>query len=189
MRRFVILLPATAALAVVSRRSLREPRSHGFPRFFGFVTLAALVVTNAPWWFRRPLSLRQLASWGMLASSAGLAVHSFRVLHEAETPDSADLSDLRRSDEAALLAFERTTALVETGAYGLVRHPLYASLLLLVGGALLKRPSLPAGTLAVAAWACFAATALAEEPENMRTFGEDYAEYRRRTRLLIPFVL
>ncbi|HJW74317.1 MAG TPA: isoprenylcysteine carboxylmethyltransferase family protein [Thermoleophilia bacterium] len=189
MRRLAVLPLVTAALAVVSRRSLRDPRSHGFSRFFGFLALAALVLTNAPWWFRRPLCARQLVSWGLLVSSAGLAAHSFRVLRAVGAPDHVGARDERRSDEPALLAFEKTTVLVDSGAYGLIRHPLYASLLLLVGGALLKRVSPPAAALAVAASACFVATALAEEPENRRTFGEEYAEYRRRTHLFVPYVL
>jgi protein-S-isoprenylcysteine O-methyltransferase Ste14 len=183
VRRFLILASATAGLAIASRHSLAKPRSHGFPRFFGFVALAGLVSLNAPWWFRRPLCPRQLASWALLTSSAGLAAHSFYVLRVAGRPDA------RRADEAALLGFEKTTVLVRAGAYRVIRHPLYASLVLLAGGALLKRVSWPATALAIGASACFAATALAEEPENLRAFGEEYAAYRRTTHLLIPHVL
>jgi protein-S-isoprenylcysteine O-methyltransferase Ste14 len=182
VRRLSIFVLGTVALAAASRRSLASPRSHGFARFFGFVALLGLVLVNARWWFSRPWAARQLASWALLASSAALAAHSFRVLRVAGRPDQ------KRSAEPTL-AFERTTVLVSEGAYGLVRHPLYSSLLLLTGGALLKRVSPPALTLALAAAACFVATALAEEPENLRTFGEEYAAYRRRTRLFVPYVL
>lgn len=183
MRRFLILIPAAVGLAIASRRSLADPRSHGFPRFFGFGALLGLVLLNAPWWFRRPFCPRQLASWTLLASSAGLAAHSFRALRMAGRPDE------RRADDPALLGFERTTALVRTGAYGVIRHPLYASLILLAGGALLKRVSCSASALAAGASACFAATALVEEAENLRSFGEEYAVYQRTTHLLIPHLL
>ena len=180
--RLPIFVLGTAVLAVASRRSLLSPRSHGFPRFFGFVALLGLVLVNAPWWLRRPLAPRQLASWALLASSAGLAAHSFRVLRRAGRPDE------RRSAEPTL-AFERTTALVSEGAYGSIRHPLYASLLLFAGGALLKRVSPSSLALALAASACLVATALLEEPENLRTFGEEYAAYRRGTHLFVPYLL
>lgn len=172
----------TIALAIASRRSLVSPCSHGFPRFFGFAALWGLVLTNVRWWFFRPWAPRQLASWALLASSAGLAAHSFRVLKRAGRPGE-------RSSREPTLAFERTTVLVDEGAYQLIRHPLYASLLLLAGGVVLKRVSPASVTLALTAGACFVATALAEEPENLRAFGEEYESYRRRTRRFVPFVL
>lgn len=181
MSRLLVFILGTTALAVVSRRSLAQPRSHGFPRFFGFVALLGLVLVNSRWWFHRPLAPRQLASWGLLASSAGLAAHSFRLLGRARRPGE------RRSAEPTL-AFERTTVLVSDGAYGVVRHPLYSSLLLLTGGALLKRVSWSSVSLALVADACFVATALAEEPENLRAFGDEYAAYQGRTHMLVPYL-
>jgi protein-S-isoprenylcysteine O-methyltransferase Ste14 len=79
--------------------------------------------------------------------------------------------------------------LVSEGAYGVVRHPLYSSLLLFAGGALLKRVSWSSASLALAAGACFVATALAEEPENLRAFGDEYAAYRSRTHMVVPYLL
>jgi protein-S-isoprenylcysteine O-methyltransferase Ste14 len=180
--RAAVFLLGTASLAVVSRRSLAQPRSHGFPRFFGFTALLGLVVVNSRWWFHRPLAPRQLASWMLLASSAGLAAHSFAVLRRAGRPGE------QRSSEPTL-AFERTTVLVDGGAYRLIRHPLYSSLLLLASGALLKRVSWLSLGLAVAAGGCFVATAVYEEPENLRTFGDEYAAYQRRTHLFVPYLL
>lgn len=182
MRRVPVFVLGSVALAIASRHSLTSPRSQGFPRFFGFVALLGLVLVNARWWFCRPLTPRQLASWTLLTSSAGLATHSFYVLRLAGRPGG------QRSAEPTL-ALERTTVLVSEGAYGMIRHPLYTSLLLLTGGVLLKRVSPPALSLALAASASLVATALVEEPENLRTFGEEYAAYRRRTRLFVPYIV
>ncbi len=182
MSRPLILVLGTAALAVASRGSLAHPRSHGFPRFFGFVALLGLVLVNSRWWFSRPLAPRQLASWGLLASSAGLAAHSFRLLGRVGQPGERTATD-------PALAFERTTVLVSEGAYGVVRHPLYSSLLLFAGGALLKRVSWSSVSLALTAGTCFVATALAEEPENLRAFGDEYAAYRSRTHMVVPYLL
>jgi protein-S-isoprenylcysteine O-methyltransferase Ste14 len=84
---------------------------------------------------------------------------------------------------------ENTTRLVTEGAYRYIRHPLYASLLCLAGGAWLKHVT-PLTVILFAAAAVFLyATARVEERENLARFGQAYAEYMRRTRMFIPFIL
>jgi len=80
MSRIAIFLAVSAAIVLLSRRSLAHPRSHGFYRFFAFELLAALVLTNAPVWFSKPLSLRQLVSWSFGTASIVLAMEGFRLL-------------------------------------------------------------------------------------------------------------
>lgn len=75
------------------------------------------------------------------------------------------------------------------GVFKYVRHPLYSSLLLLAWGVFLKRPSGPAGGLALCATALLVATAKAEESENRRYFGTAYDVYMRDTKMFIPFIL
>ena len=82
-----------------------------------------------------------------------------------------------------------TTALVTTGIYAHIRHPLYASLLLLAAGAWLKDIGWASTGLAVAAWVATVATALAEEGELRRQFGEAYEVYSRRTRRFLPGIV
>ena len=53
--RVAIFLAASAAIAQLSWRSLKDWRSHGFYRFFAFELLAALILLNIPAWFRDPL--------------------------------------------------------------------------------------------------------------------------------------
>ena len=80
--------------------------------------------------------------------------------------------------------------LVTTGPYRLVRHPIYLAFTLLTTGEALAFSSWPAllivlsGILPTLAW-----RARAEEKLLSRTFGERYAVYRQRTRMMIPFVL
>jgi protein-S-isoprenylcysteine O-methyltransferase Ste14 len=83
---------------------------------------------------------------------------------------------------------EDTTVLVEVGAYKYIRHPLYASLLLLGLGAFLKAPSLLAGALTVAASAFLVATAKVEEKLNLEKFGSQYADYMKRTKMFVPYL-
>jgi protein-S-isoprenylcysteine O-methyltransferase Ste14 len=80
--------------------------------------------------------------------------------------------------------------LVITGPYRLVRHPIYLGFALLATGQALAFGSWPAlmivlfGIVPTFAW-----RARAEEKLLRRTFGERYAAYRRRTKMIIPYLL
>jgi protein-S-isoprenylcysteine O-methyltransferase Ste14 len=84
--------------------------------------------------------------------------------------------------------FEDTTNLVAQGAYRYIRHPMYASLILLGLGALLKNISL--GTILLAFVNIFALylTAKADEKEMLNRFGGEYAAYMKKTKIFIPFI-
>lgn len=172
---------ASAGIVWLSWRSLHSPRSHGFYRFFAFEFIAALIALNAPFWFRDPLAPRQLVAWLLLFGSIWPALVGLRLLQTRGRP----------SDEAsdpAKLAFEKTTALVSTGMYRFIRHPMYASLLALAWGAALKDLSAMSVALALAASLSLLATALAEERENLAFFGSSYADYMKTSRRFIPFL-
>jgi protein-S-isoprenylcysteine O-methyltransferase Ste14 len=182
MLRVVLFFAASAAILPVSWRPLRDWRTHGFYRFFAFELLLALILLNAPLWFRDPFSARQWAAWSLGIVSIGLAIEGFRLLRVIGKPAPTAVP-------TANLPFENTTTLVKVGAYRLIRHPLYASLLALAWCAWLKNP-LGAGSLALTAGASgfLLATAIAEEKENLQRFGAAYAEYMKSTRRFIPFI-
>jgi protein-S-isoprenylcysteine O-methyltransferase Ste14 len=171
--RWWIFLLVSLGLVVLSWRPLRNPRSHGFYRFFGFEAIAALVALNADRWFSDPLSAVQIPSWLLLLLSLFLAAHGFFLLRSRGQPSGG---------------IENTRILVRQGAYGYIRHPLYASLLALAWGACLKNPSLPSVALALAASATMILTASAEERECTAKFGEEYLAYMSRTKRFIPFI-
>jgi protein-S-isoprenylcysteine O-methyltransferase Ste14 len=85
---------------------------------------------------------------------------------------------------------DQETGLVTSGPYRLVRHPIYLGLALLAMGEALAFSSCPAflivlfGILPTFVW-----RARAEEKVLDRAFGERYAVYRQRTRLIIPHLL
>lgn len=178
----IALGAGSAAIIALSWRSLRRPGSHGFYRFFAVELLLALVVANAGVWFVAPFGARQLVSWCLLAGSIPLAIHGFHLLHSAGRPAAPAAG-------ATELGWENTTALVRTGAYRYIRHPLYASLLLVAWGAALKRVSPPSLALAAAASAFLFATARADERECLQRFGAEYRDYIARTRMFVPFLL
>ena len=182
MLRVVLFFAASAALLPLSWRSLRDPRTHGFYRFFAFELLLALILLNAPLWFRNPFSARQWAAWTLGAASIALAIEGFRLLHLIGRPGPS-------TAQSANLQFENTTRLVTTGAYRWIRHPLYASLLALAWSAYLK--NLIGGwsiLLILGVSGSLFATAVAEERENLQRFGTVYAGYMRSTKRFIPFV-
>lgn len=182
MFRVGIFFVVSVAIVALSGRSLRHRRSHGFHRFFAFELMAALILLNAPVWFADPLAPRQLLSWMLGITSIALAMEGFRLLHILGRPSPAAGTNTD-------LGFEKTTTLVSVGAYRLIRHPLYTSLLALTWCAFLKDPSAPYSiAIAVGATGFLTSTALCEERENLVHFGQSYAEYRKRTWRFVPFV-
>ncbi|MBT8103851.1 MAG: isoprenylcysteine carboxylmethyltransferase family protein [Gammaproteobacteria bacterium] len=166
----------------VSRRSLLHPASHGFSRFFAFEAILALIVLNAPYWFTRAFGAQQLVSWLLLVVSGILVVWGVILLRR--------LGRSRPTTEGSPeFEWENTESLVTTGAYRYIRHPMYSALLFLAWGACLKSVSLITLLLAGVATLALAATAKAEEVENVARFGQQYRDYMKRTRRFVPFLL
>jgi protein-S-isoprenylcysteine O-methyltransferase Ste14 len=78
-------------------------------------------------------------------------------------------------------------ALVETGAYRFVRHPLYGGLIVASVGASLARESLGAFLAAIALAIVFDLKRRREEAWLVDRYA-GYAAYRTRTRALVPFL-
>jgi protein-S-isoprenylcysteine O-methyltransferase Ste14 len=171
--RIGIFILISAGILRFSREALFDPGSYRFYRCLAFEFILAMVLVNIPAWFREPYSGTQLVSWGLLAASAGLALHGFGLLRSMGKP--AD-------------SIEDTTRLVESGAYRYIRHPLYASLLYFTWGVFFKAPSLLNAGLAGAASLSLYLTAWREERENLERFGEVYRAMMGRTKRFIPFV-
>jgi protein-S-isoprenylcysteine O-methyltransferase Ste14 len=179
--KWVVFVLATAGLVYLSRASLLAPRSHGFHRFFAWEAILALALLNLDVWFHDPLSWHQLISWPMLLLSLFLVLHGVSLLKGRGKVDA-------RRDDVPMVAFEKTTALVTTGAYRYIRHPLYSSLLFLAWGIFFKSPSWLGGLLALTATLFLVATARVEEAADIRFFGPSYEEYMKRTKMFIPFL-
>lgn len=182
----MLFLLATGGLAYISRLSLRQPRSHGFYRFFAWEIILLLFFLKIPVWFNTPLTWFQLISWFLLIICCVPVILGARLLKQAGKPPAGDSPPQRQ--EEPLFEFERTTSLVTGGIYKFIRHPLYSSLLLLAWGVFFKQPDWAGLILALAASLFLAATASFEEQENIRFFGPAYRDYMRHTRRFIPFL-
>jgi len=173
MYRIWIFLLINLWIIYISRHSFFKPRSHGFYRFFAFETILIMALANAGVWFLEPFSLLQILSWLCLSGSAILALHGFYLLKSSGKPKER---------------FENTTVLVQDGAYRFIRHPMYASLLLLGAGVFLKGPSLVNAALLTGLLAFVTMAGRVEEEENLERFGKSYAEYMRSTKMFIPII-
>lgn len=171
--KVIVFVIASGGMISFSWPFLRNPQSHGFFRFFAFEFLLIQILVNVDQWFVDPFFLHQIVSWLLLLSSLLLAAHGFHLLLTIGRPKDG---------------FENTTTLVLRGAYKYIRHPLYASLLLLGWGTFFKDPSLLGGSLALVVSVFLIGTARVEEAENLQKFGPDYAHYMKSTRMFIPFL-
>lgn len=178
---YVFFVLISLGLMWLSRHSLRNFRSHGFYRFFAFEGVVALLMLNQPYWFDNPFSFRQIVSWTLLICSIGLVVTGLQLLRVIG-------GQAHRNDMPENLAFENTVHLVDAGLYRFIRHPMYASLLLLAWGAFLKH--MPPLTFAIALGTTLflVITAKVEEKENVVFFGSKYREYCTRSKMFIPFL-
>jgi protein-S-isoprenylcysteine O-methyltransferase Ste14 len=182
MFQWIIFAVASLLITAISWKSLGNPRSHGFYRFFAWEAILALFLLHVRFWFDKPFSWNQIVSWFLLIVSLiplAFGVHSLRT--RGKPTD-------RREDDSSLLAFEKTTALVTNGIYHYIRHPLYSSLFLLTWGIYLKSPSLLGTVLAIVATVFLILTAKADEAECTNFFGVAYAEYMKSTKMFVPYV-
>lgn len=83
---------------------------------------------------------------------------------------------------------EKKGKLHTSGLYGIVRHPLYFSMILIVSGYLLYSFHLSNLIFALCTFAYLLVGTKMEEAKLVETFGRDYLTYRHRVKMLIPFL-
>lgn len=179
---------ATAGNILLSRRMLKDPRCHGFYRFFVFQSIVTLLALNGPQWIQ-PRGILDFLSTYLLYIAFFYALAGYYQLWTAGRP-------VLNSKKTTFLSFENTTSLITNGLYKYIRHPMYGSLLFLIVGIYFKgilgaSPGRLAITSMVAGCGlCFVFfAAWAEERENIERFGEAYQRYLRTSKMFIPLVL
>lgn len=179
--KLVILFFGTLFLLYVSRKALRNRKTHGYYRFFVFEFTLMMVLLNLQYWFKHPLSVMQIASWVFLLTSMYLLYQSYTFLKKIGGYG-------KREEEGANYQFENTANLVQEGIYKYIRHPMYSSLLFLCLGVCVKDISFHSLLLMILVITFLKKTAKAEEEENINFFGADYEEYIEKTRMFVPFI-
>jgi len=182
MDKVVLFVALSLPVIYISKKSLFEPGSHGYPRFFSWECIVALFVINYQNWFTEPFSARQIISWVLLLIAIVLVIESVLRFRHGRKPGVVRVDD-------KLFRFEKTTELITNGIYKYIRHPMYSSLVFLSWGIWFKQPlwyTLPVALLA--SWLLWV-TAKRDEKECLSYFGEKYSEYMKGTKRFIPFIL
>ncbi|RPI00670.1 MAG: isoprenylcysteine carboxylmethyltransferase family protein [Zetaproteobacteria bacterium] len=180
--KLLVFCALSLPLLALSWRSMFSLKRHGLYRFVLFECILWLAVQNHAHLIVEEFDLQQVASSVLMLASLVYVLAAVRTMRS-----KGRVSPER--DDPNLFEFERTTVLVESGIFGLVRHPMYGSLMFLAWGILLRRVEV--GLVAVAAAATVAGVLAAwiEEAENLAYFGERYRRYARKTKRFIPFLI
>lgn len=182
MEKLLIFGFGSVIVLIISWRSIFNFKSHGFFRFLSWECILWLIAYNYSYWFRDPFAIRQIISWIFLIWSGILVVvGAIQIKRFGRSGESRTDKELYR--------IERTTVLVDSGIYKYIRHPLYASLLFLAWGIFLKQPDPVLALVAVLASVFLFITAVQDEKECIRFFGEPYRDYMKRSKRFIPFIL
>ncbi len=174
MTSLTLFVLSSIVVALLTWQSLRHGHLHSMYRFFALECIVILLLINTHGWFSNPFAIHQIISWILLFASLLLALHGFTLLIAIGKPK---------------VYFENTTVLVTLGAYRVIRHPLYASLILFLWGTFCKAPSLQGVLLSVVGTVFLFATAKVEELENIHRMGDEYVAYMKQTKMFIPHLL
>ncbi|RPI17558.1 MAG: isoprenylcysteine carboxylmethyltransferase family protein [Ignavibacteriae bacterium] len=181
MIEFIFFIILSIPIIFLSQRSLMHPLSHGFYRFFSWECILWLFINNYKYWFVNPFSIAQIFSWILLIISL------FNLIPAIMLMKKIGKQNKERSD-SSLYSFEKTSALIQTGIFKYIRHPMYSSLLFLTWGICLKNPELFPIIISVLSTIFLFITAKIEEKEDILYFGNTYKEYMKRSKLFIPYL-
>ena len=182
MNRIVLFLILSIPIIVISWRAIFIIKSYGFYRFLGWECIIWLFATNYRYWFDNPLSVHQVFSWVFLIISAYLITIGVILMKKIGKPES-------NRKEKTLYQFEKTTELVDKGIFKYIRHPLYSSLLFLTWGIFLKNPSIGLLIVSVISTLLLYLTAIFDEKECIRFFGDKYIQYMKKSKRFIPYLI
>ena len=181
MERILIFIVLSIPVIAISWRTLFHPRSHGFYRFFAWEGILWLAASNYRYWFSDPLSVNQIVAWILLVLSAYMVIAGVMRFAKNGKID-------RSRDAETLFGFEKTTKLIDRGIYRYIRHPLYASLIFLAWGIVLKHPTTGLLAVTLISTIMLYLTSRYDEKECIAYFGDQYLEYMKRTSMFIPFI-
>jgi len=89
---------------------------------------------------------------------------------------------------SGVITVKQDHALIRSGPYALVRHPIYSGLTLAVIGSAIARGDIAAGLAIVAILYAVLRRVQIEESWMSETFGSAYADYKATTPALVPFI-
>jgi protein-S-isoprenylcysteine O-methyltransferase Ste14 len=90
---------------------------------------------------------------------------------------------------SATVTVKQNHELMQTGPYAIVRHPIYSGFLLAMLGTAIAFGEVRGLIALILAFIAWRVKSLIEERFMLDQFGEQYAQYKREVKALIPFVL
>jgi protein-S-isoprenylcysteine O-methyltransferase Ste14 len=181
MTKLLVFVVFSLPIVWLSRRSLFSLRHHGLYRLVSWECIMWILINNYSFWFTDPFSTTQIASWILLLLSLGLAISGAGLMKKIGGANAS------RTDDS-LYRFERTTQLIETGIFRYVRHPLYSSLIFLTWGIFFKNINPYLFAVSMMGTISLFMTALVEEREDVKYFGNKYLDYMKRTKMFVPLM-
>jgi protein-S-isoprenylcysteine O-methyltransferase Ste14 len=175
MYRYIICVAICAVIWILNGRcifqSARERISGevythtGLGVFFTLLTLE-LVLGEAGAWMRGNISWLQIVGYILYVPSAFLVFGS--------------MIELKHKGKAKTLAPHGTARLVQTGIYGIVRHPMWLGMAIWSTALILIFQSILSVILGAVAIVCFRMGTTREDEFNIKEFGDAYREYGKR---------
>jgi protein-S-isoprenylcysteine O-methyltransferase Ste14 len=180
--RLASLLALAWAMPARGARGPSPPRSE--PHWRDLVPVIANFAACAVYYAALaafPLGVAAAAALPFGLAGLTLAIAGAWLVRRSRTVLGAAWSLVARADDAP--------GLVTAGPYRRIRHPIYAGFIMVAMGQACAFRSWPALAVALGAVApTFAWRALREERLLADRFGQSHAEYRARTRVIVPFV-
>ena len=172
--KWIIFAVVSMVIVMMFRKELFAFRRHGPYMFVAAEGLLVLFILNGGAMFEGLFTVKQGLSWVFMFTSATLAILGFYGL---------------KKHGQAVQNWENTTRLVREGVFKYIRHPLYASLMLLAVGVLLKDLSSGAASACIVTLGFLVVASRVEEGENAAKFGAEYQSYILRTKRYLPFIV
>lgn len=178
MYRYILCVGICVVIWIVNGRMIiqsakehitGEIYSHaGLGIFFTLLTLE-LALGEAGMWTRANISWLRTIGWILYVPSAFLVFGS--------------MIQLKHKGKAKTLAPHGTTTVVQTGIYGIVRHPMWLGMAIWSVALILVFQSILSMILGVVAVVCFRIGATKEDEFNIKEFSDAYREYMKRVPL------
>jgi len=182
MQRIILFGVLSLPVIFVSWRTIFNIKSHGFYRFFSWECIIWLFVSNYQLWFNDPFGIKQLFSWLFLFISIYLVISGVILIKKIGKP-------VNNRNEKSLYQFEKTSELIDQGIFKYIRHPLYSSLLFLTWGIFLKNTTDFLFFISLLSTVFLFLTAIFDEKECIKFFGNKYSDYIKKSKRFIPFII
>jgi protein-S-isoprenylcysteine O-methyltransferase Ste14 len=171
LMKWAMFVLFSIACIVFSWESLQRVRSHGFYMFFAFEAILGLIIINLEYWFIDVLAPLQILSWFLLCTGIITVIAGYYPLMTKKKPQPVR---------------NQSQAVIKTGIYKYIRHPIHCALILFAAGAFLKQVNIMNAVLFIIAIVFVFLSARADEDESLEKLGNEYSLYIKTTKKFIP---